>query len=97
MKLAASLDLRAQEQRQAELQSLDKQRAALKDEERRRREIASDPTERRKIRVNPEFDVDSFILRPATLPLGPHSPMEMWKVKVSVRSSLSNFLISNIA
>jgi hypothetical protein len=84
MKLAASLDMKAQEDRQAERLRVEQRRAKLKEEERRRREMANEPTERRKIRVDPELDVDSFILRPATLPLGPHSSMEMWKVKVSV-------------
>jgi hypothetical protein len=84
MRLAASLDLKAQEQRQAERHRLEQTRADLKEEERRRREMASDPTERRKVRVEPELDIDSFILRPATLPLGPNSSLEMWKVKVSV-------------
>jgi hypothetical protein len=85
MKLAATLDLEAQQERQEELKALEKRREELKEAEQRQREIESDPSERRRIRVHLKLDADSFILRgPATLPLGPRSTIEMWKVKVMV-------------
>jgi hypothetical protein len=89
IRLAIKNDQEAQAKCEAEHKAYEERQAAIKEAMRQRLKLANDPTERRKIRINPEQTVDSYVFRYGNLPIGPNSPLEMWKVKTSVSSNLA--------